>query len=632
MSALSETNPVDAHLWACFLITVLTGTVIHGIGSLLVPKSALPTSWLHRSAAVFASGLIFIVGCLATWELGRVTYLTLIPLIQIGLGAWSYRKAGVPLSQPEAFPMSDKALLFGSVSAMIVLTWWMYPTANADGSLAYVNSDLGYFALMAKALPEAKVASIWAAAFGSATAESGESKDVWYHWGPIWLASGISRLSGLTTFTALLRVVIPLLNCLVVLSAASMVSLVTGWKFKKSLLAGFASILAVPLSITLVDKLLRSSMPQTVLQHAHSTLGYMVSYKLEAVLVMATISAWYQRRLLLAAALLFFAGISAPHTVAIGGIMAGVFGVIGLIRRDAKQYRLAAAIIGILIAAWSTLKFGFGTGLPQSESAKFIILEPAVLVANIGAAALNIVIGIAVSGLAVPGIVHLLRAKDEAATEETRLLGWLAVSALIGSYSAYHLLLPDGERFHFTMYAHAMLVMPIGFWGLVRMIQQEQSWSKYYGIAAMSLATCMGAYDQVDYRLEPVDVKCTLKDLAILRGELRGELFGYFSRKDRNWWITRHSVVGSMLDSRATRLNTLEIDDLSRAKFYGSARPLQLLPVKPGEDELDWCLRLADKLKLKFLIEFDADPLPAEFSAKFREAVKVPGMRLLAIH
>ncbi len=628
MMTAPATNPVDDHLWACLFITMAAGVVVHFIGSCLVPKAALPGSWLRRTAAVSASGLIFMAACLATWELGRITYLTLIPLLQIGLAAWSHRKTEAQPRPEEALSMSDKAILLGAVIALIGLTWWMYPTANADGTLAYVNSDLGYFALMAKALPEAKVASIWAAVFGFATPESGEVQDVWYHWGPIWLTSGLSKLTGLTAFTVLLRVVIPLLNGLLILSAASMVSVVTGWKFKKSLLAGFVSILAVPLSITLVDKLLRSSMPQTVLQHAHSTLAYMVSYKFEAVLVMASMSAWYQRRLLLAAGLLFFAGISAPHTVAVGGLMAGVFGLIGLLRRDARQYRIAGGIIVILLLAWATLKLGFGAGLPQSDSAKFIVLDPAVLAANIGAAALNILIGIAVAGLVMPGLVHLLRAKDE----ETRLLGWMAVSALIGSYGAYHLLLPEGERFHFTMYAHAIFVMPIGFWGLARMISQHPGWPQRYAIAALSLATLMGAYDQYDYRLEPADVKCTLQDLATVRGELRGEPFGYFSRKDRNWWITRHSVVGSMLDSRATRLNTLEIDDLSRAKFYGSARPLQLLPVKPGEDELDWCLRLADKLQLKFIIEFDADPLPPEFSAKLHEIVKVPGMRLLAVH
>jgi hypothetical protein len=64
-----------------------------------------------------------------------------------------------------------------------------------------------------------------------------------------------------------------------------------------------------------------------------------------------------------------------------------------------------------------------------------------------------------------------------------------------GSYLAYHLLLPEGDRSHFTMYAHAIWVVPIGVWGLVGWCthgkQRIQSISAWLLIAV----TAVGLYE-----------------------------------------------------------------------------------------------------------------------------------------
>lgn len=560
--------------------------------------------------------------------LGRVNYLALICVIQLGTAVWAWRhrlQSRTAASKDSGQP--DLVAILLAAAGVILLTALDHAWTSRNGKISGINEDLGYFAQMATALPEAKLATVWTAVLGRWTQAAGETSDVWYHWGPIWLVSGVSKLTGWPTLAVLLNVIAPAINTVLVLLASRIVAQISGRTLRQSLLIGGISLIAVTVPSMTEAALLGKWLPGDAMPHFHPSLVYQFSYKFEAVLVLAALTTWLGGCTCLAAAMLFIAAVSAPHTVAGGGLAAGTLGCIAILLRQRRMVILAGGIILTLIAAWASIHFLFGVDMPKTEEAKLIDLHGAALWKNSIEGLRDAFIGVLLIAPVLPGIWHLIR---RGKNPQQVTLGWLALAALAGSYMAYHLLLPDGDRSHFTMYAHAFLVIPIGVWGLYALLADGSQIQMKISTTLLTLVAIAGVYELWGTRAWQSPLPIAAEDVPAIKEKLCGQQWGYFAERDRNWWIPQMSALAGVLDSRCLRLN--EIPDKDRksnaARFYGSGRLYDLVPEVAGESHLNWSVRLATKLDIRYVVEFDRAPLPADLRPTLTEVLKVPGLRI----
>lgn len=501
---------------------------------------------------------------------------------------------------------------------VVSTTLALHRTSHATGHILPLNMDLGYFAQLAHTLPEAGVASFWSAALGPATPSAGETSDLWYHWGPIFLTTLFSQVTGLSALKTLLWVVTPLLNILLVLVGAALVSRITRWTAGLSLLTATMALIALPFPSMGHAALLMKLLPTDIHPHIHVTLASQFSYKFEGILILAALHAWLGRRFPLALGLLFAASISSPHMVALAGLTAGILGCHALITRNRQQIGQAAAIIAISLLAWMLMKLCFGVGLPKMEDSALIDLRPMELLKNTTLGLTDLGFSAALSILLLPGLIHLWR------QPEGRLPALLSFSALIGSHLAYRLLLPDGDRAHFTMLAHAVLIVPFGTIGLAMLVWNHRSRS---AAAALIVVTFVGVYEvRSSHRFVP-PTHLTTSDIATLSSALQGRPFGYFASTDRNWWISQHAVLAGHLNTRCLRLNKLHaVDEQSgAARFYGSSRIEHLVPRQINESDATWSLRLARATGIQHLMQFPEQELPAGIKPSLQQVAQAGG-------
>ncbi len=626
---MSPTAPLILPGWLALALMLLTLATLYGAGRVLVPRRLAGGDWLERLPLVLITGLLFVGGVFAGWGLGRMNYFSVLAVVPLMIAIVSRFRTSPILVQAKPFRWADLITLLITVLICFIATSQQSKILLADGSISAVNMDLGYYGLLAGELPEAKVASIWSGVFGSVTMTAGETKDVWYHWGPMWLTSGLSRLAGQPALLILLQVVKPTLNFLLIICAGGIVNALTQWSLGRSLFIGALSIIAVPVPSVEGVAWLASVFHGDVLCHVHPSVAYMFSYQFEALLVMAAMLGWWRDHRLVAAAMLFCAAISAPHTVAGIGLMAGVFGFIGLVRRDKAQWQLAAIIIGLLGAAAFVIHFLFGVGMPKAGDAPLIVLDPVALAKNLLLGGKLLVQGLLITLLLLPGLVHLLRSQET----KTQHLGWMALSALIGSYFAYAMLLPGGERSHFTSYNHALFVLPIGFWGMTRLAMNLDGVKRLLIVIAMITMVGFGVHEWWSNQNDGTPIPCHAADLATIKARLNRQPFGYFTQQDRNWWIPQEAVLAGLLDTRCIRLNSIETRDKtsSAAKFYGSSKPFDLVPRKDGEPDSAWSLRLAQKLGIHFILSAEDLRPPEELKNRLKSVIKVDGLELLEI-
>lgn len=590
------------------------------------PQEAAVAQWLplQMAAGLAATAVLFsIIG------LGRVNYLALIWLAQFATAAWNWRQRlqlrGT--ASPTTAARPDLLAILIATLAVILLTALDHAWTTRNGKIGGINEDLGYFAQLAEALPEAKLATVWTAVLGRWTLEAGETSDVWYHWGAIWLVFGVSKLTGWPTLTALLSIVAPAINTVLVLLASRIVSQVSGRALRQSLVIGGVSLIAVTFPSMTEAALVGKWLPGNAMPHFHPSLAYQFSYKFEAVLVLAALSAWLGGRIWLAAGMLFIASVSAPHTVAGVGLAAGMLAVFAVLLRRRQMVLLAGGSVLTLIAAWASIHFLFGVDMPKTAEAKLIDLQGSALWKNSIEGLRDVCIGLLLIAPVFPGIWHLIRhGKDSQQVS----LGWLALAALVGSYMAYHLLLPEGDRAHFTMYAHAFLVVPIGIWGLSALLAHDETFQRKMSTALLTFVAMTGIYELWGTRAWQSPMPIAAQDVAAVKEKLSGQQWGYFAERDRNWWIPQAASLAGILDSRCLRLN--EIRDKDResnaARFYGSGRLYDLVPEVAGESPLQWSTRLAAKLRIRYVVELDRAALPDDLHANLTEVLQVPGLRI----
>jgi hypothetical protein len=602
------------------------------LGWALLPAAASGGGWLSRLGLRVAAGMAGAAALASVWGFGRVSYFFLLLLVPAAFAAWFWTRRPAS-SQGDVLPPPPLRSRLLPIAVLVLAACMIsrldHPITDDQDRLMRVNDDLGYFAQTAKALPEARVASIWAAVLGRDCAAAGETRDAWYHWGPMWLTSAAARLSGLSEMVSLARVTSPALNIALALVSAGAIARLTGWDAWRSLGAGALSIIAVSLpSMSWAGELGRW-LPGEPMPHFHPSLAYQFSYKFEGVLVLAAAGAWLGGSTLLALMFVFAASVSAPHTVAGCGLAAGMLGLAGLALRRRDLTLGAAGLLGTILGAWAVVHFAFGVGLPKTGSAQLMVLEPATLLKNAGLGLRDALIGMLLAAPVAPGLWSLMRDTDP----RRNLAGWLAVSGLAGSYMAYHLLLPTGDRAHFTMHTHALLVMPAGFWGLATLLGSGSKHLRLAAAALLALTSLAGIWELRGMARLRSPLPLAASDWPQAHAFLAGRTWGYFAERDRNWWIPQQSVLAGFLDSRCARLNEIpEKDSHSEAaRFYGAGHMTALAPAVPGETPLAWSLRLASRLGISRIVATKSAPLPDAARPLVRELLSLPELTIYAL-
>ncbi len=587
----------------------------------------------HRSVSIdslavtLPIGLIAIAAITATISLGRFQYM-LVPVIVIG----TLRLLRPVEAAPETNSWVDWAALAGAWAFSLAIMAFVQPLADTNGQLVLPNRDLSYFALLAQEAPRAGVASQWAGVLGAQTQAAGVHSDIWYHWCPVWLTTAVHRLGALSAMDALPRVIAPVLHLVMITGLSAILRTATSWPPYRTLPAAAIGLLAMSWPpLTLLTELVRM-IGKDVEPFVHWNATYQFSYKMEAALVFGTLAAWLRRHDHLALVLLFAAGVSAPHNVAGLSIATATLAGIGLIRRDYRMLRWGLAGVAVMMAGWVAVKL-CGAGLPKTANASLVLKDPAQWVERAKRLMVrDIPVGLTMALVLLPGLVWLVRSttlKDE----RLRALGWLGLAALLSCYPAYEFLLPTGERGHLTNYAHAVLIFPLAFMGLLAAaIASPAKWMRGACAGLMLLAVLIGTIDmRYDHSLALNDTRpFGLPELTRVQQIVKGGRIGFFAHTDRHWWIPGNSAITAIISSPCVRLNVIpDIDESANlGAFYGSQVPYALVPKRENEAPMGWSLRYAAKLGVRHIMVTPTDYLPDELKDRTRLVLEVPGLKL----
>lgn len=613
-------NPsVLPSFWLDLAASILVLAVSALAGRLLCTRQLHGDDPLERLAGMLVTGLLFTVGIGVTWIFRRPGVHTLVPVVLVAAALWSRRRP-VPASSPAPSSAVPAWLALGAVTLLASLFHaWQFDWLGADGLIRHGHGDLGYFGMLAKALPEARMSDGWSAVGGAALADAGMAQDQWYHWGPVWLGMVIQQATGLPAIESVLNVGATVMCTVLILVSAAVVRALTRWGILWSTLVGAASImtLAVP---PLARPLLAKLLPFGWLQHGWDSLLFQFSYQFEALQVALVLLCWLRGRSALALVLVFCATIGSPHFVGGVGVAVGTLMVLGVLKRDKSLWMPAAAAVGTILLAWGTLHWLLGvkmlTGLGSSGGGGLFGFTWQTLVAGGGRILADIGIGLLLGLLVVPGWLALIRIRRDTLPPQARLLGWLAFAALGGSMAAFHLF-THAEKFHFVIFPMAVLAQPIAVFGLALWASQLSGWRRALPVLPLliTLAACL--VDAQQRKEGRVNSGRTLEELNALKQHLHGQPFGYIAKSDRPWWIPKRAFMAALLDSRCVRLNPLADADVgnSYSRFYNSYRLMELTPYQEGTPINEWSLKLARSLGIRHILQTKADPVPPAIAA-----------------
>lgn len=623
--ALTDVSSVYASPMVCWLAVLGSLVVMYGAGWLLVPQSLVDSPRLLRLGLILVSGLAFVSTVTATISCGRLMFLTLVPGVQLALAGWAWRKPVPVPQQDDSWSIREVLLL----AVILFLGSWVlqinYRLWSSSDHLRLLNPDLGYYAQLVQSLPESKAANSWSAALGQHAVAASGVKDQWYHWGAIYLAVAIRSVSGLPALHAMIDVGNVLLTIILSILAGAITGQICPRRSVAfQLLIGFGSLVAVQwLRTTTTMSWLLEASPEGYIAHMRYPLLMAFSYKYEGALALAALAAWLAGRRSVAAAMLFFAAMSAPHVVASVGVAAGPLMVLGVVLRKKAMWQTGGAIVALLIAAWAMTSL-LGASFPKGDGQAIVAFD---LVKAGKGLAIDLMLTLIFGLLLLPGHLHLIRSKDDELRPEIRLLGWLAVLAGIGASVGLQVLRNNPDCFHVMTLAQALIVMPVGLWGLVRMAIMGSLRVRVISGALAAMTVAMGLQTVLNPFAPDPDSIWSRGELATLQKALHGQPFGYMTDKDRGWWISKHALLASTLGARSVRINPLD-SDRGRTSFYGNKAPFQLVPALPDESLPQWCLRFMAKLGIRHLIETRADPLPQGLKDICRKVASIEGIDL----
>ncbi|MBK8094443.1 MAG: hypothetical protein IPK32_21395 [Verrucomicrobiaceae bacterium] len=622
-------NSFDPGILVCGTALLALCVLCWLLGVALLPTSAAGEDWLERIALRMAAGMLFLSGLAALFVLRRVSYVTLIPVIQIAMALWAWRgQKSAASSLRTAFSSKNAVLLIGVIVATAAFEWWNTGWVGWDGRLSILHTDYGHFSNLSRGLLESRVADGWSSTLGEYAVGSAACRDIWYHWGPMWIAAALISLTGMMPLAALMHVTGALMDIILVLTAGVVLRRITSMSHGRSLLIGAASLVSVQLLRQLGQHWFALSAATESLHLARLSLAYMFSYKLEAAAALAALLFWQKGQGTMATALLACAAIASPHVVATGGVMAGVLGCCAVIRRDRAMLRIAVCVITVLVAAWATLHFVCGVGLPKAEGSKLIEWSLQHLWTTLHLGVRDCAVALILGALSLPGIITLTRDQEA----KTRHIGWMALSALVGSFFGYRLLAGVADNMHFIIMAHALLVMPAGVWGLALLIQRAQtpSWLRRVAALLIVIGTIMGVADLKQQR-SVYERPWSIEELDTVKKALAGHAVGYFAKSDGGWWLPIHGSLAATLEARCIRIAPMKSElrgGTGVARYYGVSRPFELVPPLPDENMDAWSLRFARHVGIDYLMECGKDTLPPSIKAQSREIARIPGLVL----
>jgi hypothetical protein len=609
-----------APAWLVSAVSLLTLLGLYGIGWMLVPRSAFRGHKLLRLNFLLTCGLLVMIGVTATATFGRFSYLTLYALIPLaGVAVWHWRLRGTVNCEeqtPESWAWREVLWCVMIIAAVVAFLQHPYRILEGKNGILDVHSDLGFFVEMVLALPEARDANGWVIMLGEHATAGAGARDTWYHWGPMFLGIGVRALSGLTAYDSLLIVANMVMSVLLLTGAGAVAGCLWKTSTPRQLLAGSCAIIGVQLiRLPAIYGFLKALLDENTYHYMRLAVGHLFSYKFEGVIFVSMLAVWLRGGRVVAGVMLFLAGVSAPHAVAALCSAAGVLCAVGFLKKDRDMMRQGAVIIAVLVSAWVVMSLVFRTAAPRAEGFKMVELSLADLQHVLRWGTIDTVITLILGALSLPGILHLIRRGEGNA----RILGWLALCALVGANFSLQALHRVVDRFHIVYMAQALLVMPVGIWGALRMaaVSDGARW-RAAGLALGAGSLLMGVHDMYLSGICHPTTVWKQEDVLRIKAALGGEPVGYLTRDDRPWWISKHGMLGGLLESRIVRLSPIDETKDPHSQFYGAYAPFRVLPIRDGEKPVDWSLRLAQKLGIRLVIETPEDRVPARLAAGAR--------------
>ena len=401
-----------------FLHSLLLSSALIGVFCLtgwllLPPKLAGRCPW-WVIALWTALGASFWIGVSATWLSHRLCYGTLLAVMPVAM-----RFFVPPPTEDEPMQKPWKALALAAAAWVLVsiLSAWQFGPSTADGQVRLQHSDFGYYALLTMGLAESHVSDLWSAAMGSAVVPS---VDVWYHWNPIWLAAGLSKVTGIPAWDGLYCVIAPIFQWLLVMLASVAVMSLVRWPLWAALLAGIVATGSVQWIKMFGISWVVDWLPNGPLQHLRYSALMHYPYFIDGALLLLSLVSWIKGKGRLAVAVLFIACVSSPHNVASAGATVGTWLGFGIVARRRDFWMPAAWATVSILCAWGMVKWGFSTDMPKADGQTMIALVPGEMLLNIRGGILDTCVGVALHLLLLPGLAALMR------KPETEALGWLA--------------------------------------------------------------------------------------------------------------------------------------------------------------------------------------------------------------
>lgn len=589
---------------------------------------------VEHLAISLVTGLLFVVGLGVTILFHRVGVHSIVPLVIAVTSALVWRTEP-RASSPEGRVAARSLLITGLLVTLGITAGheWLRNWVSLKGNLLLPHSDLGFFAMLAGELPAARVSDSWVGVMGVDALVPGESGDQWYHWGPIWLAMLITKLTGLPRLESLLNVTSSVLCVVIVAGVAALARSLRSMSLVRSVLAGIAALLVTSLPIMLWQSIGRIC-ADSYIPLRHDSLVWNFSYLYEAMQIIAILLCWLRRRTTLALIFTACAAVSSPHFVAGVGPAIGAVMVVSALRRDKALLLPSAAAVGVMLAVWCVLHLigvkmagGIATGVAGSEA------PGAMIGARVVAFVRDLALGGVFCAALIPGWLAVARQCEEGVRERARLLAWLPVAGMAGSLASFHLF-AHAEKFHFTEFPHVTLAIPIAVCGFALLTLNARAWIARVAMIVLIAASAWGVH-VLYYRPQRVTpAGMSVADANALKGALHGAPFGYFADFDRPWWLPIQGSLAAALDTRCIRLNPLKDADFEHegAIFYHSWRPFDVMPFTPAEKLLPWGLKFARKLKIDYVLHLgDKKPPPAELTAAADVVLQRPGFILFKL-
>lgn len=603
--------PLLAQPVHCGAVLAAFVAVLWGLGWLLVPRSLSGEDKLTRLAVVLASGVVFAAGVMAAWCCHRFTYLTVVPAVQIGAAIWGWRRlepSGVAMrwTRPE---VAAAVLIVAGAAAFFHLPYQFW---QEDGLVRLPHADIGCYSSLVLSLPEAQALNTWATALGGHAVEGSGVTDHWYHWGAMLLAVAVRAVSGLPAVDALNVVAWGTLDVLLVVAAGACAGSICGGSLPRRLALGVMSLVALQwLRVPSLVSFIVGLTGEGYESHMRYSLALAVPYKYEGAAALAGLAAWLQGRHLAAVLLVFAAALGTPHVVATAAVSAGPLIVAGVLLRRRDWWQPALVLLALALGSWVVAILA-GASFPKAEGQQLLAVGGQSAMSVLRAGAVDLLLTCGFGALSLCGLWHLAsRRPDDPADRRASFAGALAVCGLTGAVLALQLMRHMPDSFHVMTLTQALLVMPLGFLGLVRWYLTRTPGLARHAVLAVAVVSLASG---VDGLLRPVfdgaSAAWTTHDVSVIRDELKGRPVGYLSANDRGWWISKHAFLGSVLESRVVRINPDQARKGYASGFYGAVAPFVIVPPLPGEPLPAWCDRYMEKLGIECLIETATDPLP----------------------